>query len=169
MKYSDVVRFKYPDHILTYIGTGLDYNALQWSEFNSAPNPIPKETLDSDIAYYIANNQTIPIGELSTADVMEVLAIGSLPETGGFLKKITHGIYSLDNSTYLTSINSSLVTTALGYTPYDASNPNFYTTKTYVDNLLYSGAVWIDPVITFSFIGTSTSPIANPVTNDIYI
>lgn len=34
------------------------------------------------------------------------------------------------NSSYLTSITSNDVTTALGYTPYDNSNPNGYTTNT---------------------------------------
>ena len=31
---------------------------------------------------------------------------------------------------YITGINSSDVTTALGYTPYDSSNPNGYTSNT---------------------------------------
>lgn len=43
----------------------------------------------------------------------------------GFVK-ITGTTISYDNSTYLTGITSGQVTTALGYTPYNATNPNGY-------------------------------------------
>lgn len=42
------------------------------------------------------------------------------------LIKITNGTASIDENTYLTGITSSMVTTALGYTPYNATNPNGY-------------------------------------------
>lgn len=43
----------------------------------------------------------------------------------GFVK-VSGTTVSYDNSTYLTGITSSLVTTALGFTPYNATNPNGY-------------------------------------------
>lgn len=43
----------------------------------------------------------------------------------GFVK-ITGTTISYDNSTYLTGITSGQVTTALGYTPYNATNPSGY-------------------------------------------
>ena len=46
----------------------------------------------------------------------------------GFVKASGTTI-TYDNSTYLTSINSSQVTTALGYTPYNATNPSGYITS----------------------------------------
>lgn len=45
------------------------------------------------------------------------------------LIKITNGTASIDENTYLTGITSSMVTTALGYTPYDSSNPSGYITS----------------------------------------
>jgi hypothetical protein len=46
----------------------------------------------------------------------------------GFVK-ISGTTISYDNSTYLTSITSANVTTALGFTPYNATNPNGYITS----------------------------------------
>lgn len=46
----------------------------------------------------------------------------------GFVK-ISGTTISYDNTTYLTGITSSQVTTALGYTPYNSSNPNGYITS----------------------------------------
>ena len=47
----------------------------------------------------------------------DLTAIAGLSGTSGFLKKTAADTWSLDTSTYLTSITSSNVTTALGYTP----------------------------------------------------
>lgn len=46
----------------------------------------------------------------------------------GFVK-ISGTTISYDNSTYLTSITSGMVTTALGFTPYNATNPSGYITS----------------------------------------
>jgi hypothetical protein len=46
----------------------------------------------------------------------------------GFVKS-TAGVISYDTNTYLTGITSSQVTTALGFTPYDATNPSGYITS----------------------------------------
>lgn len=169
MKYSDVIKFKYPDYVLTRVGTGLDYNQLEWSDFNPSPNPIPKATLDADIAYYLANNISIPSGDLTDAQEEDLLGIVSLGETSGLIKKLGHGLYTIDESQYLTSITSTLVANALGYSPYDSSNPNNYVTQSYVDNLTGTGIIWLTPVHAFNFIGTASAPPASAVTNDNYI
>jgi hypothetical protein len=59
----------------------------------------------------------------------DLTAIAALAGTSGFLKKTAADTWTLDTSTYLTGINSSQVTTALGYTPYNSSNPNGYITS----------------------------------------
>jgi len=51
-----------------------------------------------------------------------------LYQVQGFVK-ISGTTISYDNSTYLTGITSSQVTTALGYTPYNSTNPNGYITS----------------------------------------
>lgn len=53
----------------------------------------------------------------------------------GFVK-VSGTTVSYDNSTYLTSINSSQVTTALGYTPYNATNPSGYITSSALSSYL---------------------------------
>jgi len=60
----------------------------------------------------------------------DLTAIAGLTGTSGLLKKTAADTWTLDTSTYLTGITSSQVTTALGYTPYNSSNPNGYITST---------------------------------------
>ena len=49
-------------------------------------------------------------------------AIASLSGTTGYLRKTGAGLWTLDNTTYLTEITSSQITTALGYIPENAAN-----------------------------------------------
>ena len=49
---------------------------------------------------------------------------------------------------YITGINSSDVTTALGYTPYNSSNPNKYQTENQVNTAISESASSINEVIT---------------------
>lgn len=56
----------------------------------------------------------------------DLTSIAGLAGTSGFLKKTAANTWSLDTNTYLTGIDSSAVTTALGYTPYNATNPSGY-------------------------------------------
>jgi hypothetical protein len=60
----------------------------------------------------------------------DLTAIAALAGTVGLIRKTAANTYSLDTDTYLTGITSSQVTTALGYTPYNATNPAGYTTNT---------------------------------------
>lgn len=57
----------------------------------------------------------------------DLKAIEALTGTSGFLKKTAANTWGLDTNTYLTGITSSQITTALGYTPYDSTNPDGYT------------------------------------------
>lgn len=59
----------------------------------------------------------------------DLTAIAGLVGTSGLLKKTDQDTWTLDTSVYLTSINSTQVITALGYTPYSSSNPEGYTTN----------------------------------------
>lgn len=52
----------------------------------------------------------------------DLTSIAGLTGTAGFLKKNGANSWNLDNTTYLSSISSSDVTTALGYTPENAAN-----------------------------------------------
>jgi hypothetical protein len=52
----------------------------------------------------------------------DLAAIAALSGTTGLLKKTAANIWSLDTSSYLTSITSTNVTTALGYTPENSAN-----------------------------------------------
>jgi hypothetical protein len=49
-------------------------------------------------------------------------AIAAITGTSGLLKKTGADTWTLDTNTYLTSITSSMVTAALGYTPEDSAN-----------------------------------------------
>ena len=46
------------------------------------------------------------------------------------MRKTAANTYTLDTTTYLTGITSGDVTTALGFTPYNATNPSGYTSNT---------------------------------------
>ena len=58
----------------------------------------------------------------------DLTAIAALANSPGYVKKTSDGVYTLDNSTFLTAITSGQIITALGYTPYSAANPNAYVT-----------------------------------------
>jgi hypothetical protein len=56
----------------------------------------------------------------------DLTAIAGLTGTSGFLKKTAANTWDLDTNSYLTGITSANVTSALGYTPYNSTNPNGY-------------------------------------------
>lgn len=60
----------------------------------------------------------------------DLTAIAALAGTSGLARKTAANTWALDTTAYLSSISSGNVTTALGYTPYNATNPAGYTTNT---------------------------------------
>lgn len=56
----------------------------------------------------------------------DLTAISALAGTTGIVRKTAADSYTLDTATYITGITSGNVTTALGFTPYNATNPSNY-------------------------------------------
>ena len=56
----------------------------------------------------------------------DLTAIAALAGTAGLVRKTAANTYSLDTAVYITGITSGDVTTALGFTPYNATNPSNY-------------------------------------------
>ena len=81
----------------------------------------------------------------------DLTAIAALSGTG-YLKRTGNNVWTLDNSTfatqtwvtnqgYITGITSAMVTTALGYTPYNSSNPAGYITTAALSG--YATQQWV--------------------------
>ena len=69
----------------------------------------------------------------------DLTSIAGISATTGLLKKTGTNTWTLDPSTYITGINSGMVTTALGYTPYNGStNPNNYVTSSTLSSTISS-------------------------------
>lgn len=88
-------------------------------------------TISYDNSTYLTSNQTITLsGDISgsgTTAITGTLATITQAATGSFVK------ITLDTKgrvTGNTAVGSSDITTALGYTPYNATNPNGYTSNT---------------------------------------
>ena len=95
--------------------------------------------------YTATNGTSVVLGFSATLnDTIEVVAYsyavgaytGQAQLNGTGFVKVNGTTVSYDNSVYLTSINSSQVTTALGYTPYNATNPNGYITSSALSSYL---------------------------------
>jgi hypothetical protein len=71
-------------------------------------------------------------------------------------------------SGYITGITSGMVTTALGYTPYNSSNPSGYITSSYNGFMLRGAAVQSDPNTNFVSSAYRFDPNANNPTNTYY-
>lgn len=84
-------------------------------------------------------------------------AIAALAGTSGFLKKTAANTWALDTSTYLTGITSGQVTTALGFTPYNATNPSGYITSSALSAYLpLAGGTLTGPLVVTSTGGAAT-------------
>jgi hypothetical protein len=84
----------------------------------------------------------------------DLTAIAALAGTPGLIRKTAANTYSLDTAVYITGITSGDVTTALGFTPYNATNPAGYTTNV--------GTVTSVAALT---LGTSGTDLASSVAN----
>lgn len=168
MNYADIVKQLYPEYVLTKVGSGSTYEELEWSAFNPSPNPIPKVTLDNDLNNYIANNYSGAVGDLSREQSFELVAFAQLPGEEGLVRKVDDKLYTLDKNKYITGINSADVVEALGYTPYDDTNPDEFATVQYVDNAITANIRWLFPAEVARLIGYVTSPPGSPLEEDSY-
>lgn len=109
---------------LTEITSALVTAALGFTPYNST-NPSGYIT-SSALSPYLTTSAAASAYQPVDTDLT---AIAALNGTAGFLKTNGAGTWSVDTSTYLTGITSSQVTTALGFTPYNATNPSGYITS----------------------------------------
>jgi hypothetical protein len=120
-------------------------SSLAWTKITGVPTTFAPSahTLDSHSNVTITSNSA---GELlrwnGTAWINSTLAesgiqpldgdltsIAGLTGTTGLLRKTAANTFVLDTATYLTGITSLQVTTALGFTPYNATNPSGFITS----------------------------------------
>ena len=126
---------KFTDTVTTVTVTGTG-NAITGASASNGAVTLTKGA--TFLTSYTETDPTVPawakastkpsyaLSEINDAD--DVKAIEALTGTSGFLKKTAKNTWTLDTSTYITGITSSMVTTALGYTPYNSTNPNGYIT-----------------------------------------
>jgi hypothetical protein len=74
---------------------------------------------------------------LQSTSITGSLTMNSM--TAGFMKVNAQGAVVMDTNTYLTGITSGQVTTALGYTPYNSSNPSGYISQSTADGRYLMG------------------------------
>jgi hypothetical protein len=74
------------------------------------------------------SNIGLAIGTNVQAWDADLDAIAALTGLAGLLKKTAANTWELDTSVYLTGITSGQITTALGFTPYNSTNPSGYLT-----------------------------------------
>ncbi len=102
--------------------------SANWTTFNNKQNALTLTvTGSSGAATLTGATLNIPTYTLS--------GLGGQPALSGTgFVKISGTTISYDNSTYLTGITSGQVTGALGYTPYNSSNPSGYITSSNSSN-----------------------------------
>jgi len=112
-------------------GTGSTSIALTLANSGATAGTYRSVTVDAKGRVTAGTNPTTLAGYgITDAQALDadLTAIAGLVGTSGFLKKTAADTWSLDTSTYITGISSSDVTTALGYTPYNSTNPSGYIT-----------------------------------------
>lgn len=125
---------------ITINGTTFDLSANRTftiaaglSSFNTRTGDVTLSSSDVTTALGytpVTNARTITINGTAfdlTADRSWTISAGTTLNGTGFVKASGTTI-TYDNSTYLTGITSALVTGALGFTPYNATNPSGYIT-----------------------------------------
>jgi hypothetical protein len=147
--------------------------AKQTINVGTSPNDGTGDTIR---ASFVKTNENFTelytsVSSLQSSDA-DLSAIASLSGTNGFLKKTSANTWALDSNTYLSTITSGQVVSALGYTPYDSSNPNGYTNNTgtvtsvegsgSVSGLTLSGSITSSGTLTLG--GSLTLTSANVVT-----
>ena len=89
-----------------------------------AKSPVSAVSQLTNDANYVNTTQLSTKQDLDA----DLTAIAALSGTSGLLRKSGINTWVLDTSVFLTSINSTQIINALGYTPYSAANPNAYIT-----------------------------------------
>lgn len=118
-----------------------------WSEITSNPFSFASSANGQLIHYNSASGKwenwtpNYLTSFTETDPVFSVHTVHNIVNGTGFLKNNGSGTWSWDNSTYLTGITSAQVTTALGYTPYNSSNPAGYITSSALSG--YATQSWV--------------------------
>ena len=144
-------------------------SSTDWSHFNTAyTNRITSLTTtgDNGAATLASNTLNIPNYTLSglggqplntNLTSLSGLTYSSL----GFVKMSASGVFSLDTNSYLTGITGLMVTTALGFTPYNSTNPSNYISLTALSStatgLTYTNTTGVFSLTSGYLIPTTTS------------
>lgn len=126
---SDTVGISNSTNELSLAATGFNYSAA-----TGHSTIIKFQDITTPCVWRFRNLTTTIGGYHDVASVDDIPSIGSwgalnYPTWSSgipFVKMNAAGSFILDTNTYLTSITSSNVTTALGFTPYNSSNPAGY-------------------------------------------
>ena len=135
-------RYKYttattpPSWVFEYELNNSSFTTAQWDAINSGIDAILTAQISTNATDIININSTLEnYGDIVTHDVSEFAtsAQGALADTA---LQPNDNISELTNNVgYITGISSSDVTTALGYTPYNSTNPNGYISSASLEGL----------------------------------
>lgn len=155
--------YVYVDSTTHFIGSLAGATWNQW--YTSNPNVVYRAVYDkrqSDSLYYSKAN---PNGYISTVPAQSFASLTGKPTTlAGY--GITNAYPLTGNpSGFLTTISSSNVTSALGFTPYNASNPAGYITGITSGNV--TGALGFTPYNSSNPAGYISAEVDGSITNEL--
>lgn len=118
------------NNLNTELGTKANTSSLATVATTGAYNDLTGKP--TNVSSFTNDSGYITSSALSSYQPLDgdLTAIAALAGTTGFVKKTAANTYTLDTATYLTGITSGQVTTALGFTPYNSTNPAGYITST---------------------------------------
>ena len=134
---------------LTSINSGQVTTALGFTPYNST-NPsgyITSSALSPYLTSATAASTYQPIGSYLTA--ASITGKLNISDTTSLLQKVTASALYQPKGSYLTTINLGQVTNALGFTPYNATNPNGYITAADItgkQDVITAGSVNLDKI-----------------------
>lgn len=111
---------------LGWTGTLADSRIASATTWNSKQNAI---TTGTTAQYFRGDLSLATFPTIPTVGTWGGLNYPTWSSGTPFVKMTAAGTFALDTNTYLTGITSLDVTTALGYTPYNATNPSGYITS----------------------------------------
>ena len=106
-----------------------DYAVVQYAGGGTSTTTYHRRKLSNVFKALIADDIPDLAWSKITSGNDDLKAIEALEGTTGLLKKTATNTWTLDTNAYLTEITSNQITTALGYIPYDSTNPDGYTTN----------------------------------------